>query len=94
VVLFSLVYRVVNIFFVTFRALLTSKIGQRAGTLSLLNMALLYPFMQLGLYADVLGLLFHTYCCVHGAVAWMMLALLALYIIIAMLNQQKFLLHE
>jgi hypothetical protein len=94
VVLFSLVYRVINIFFVTFRASSTSEISQRAETLSLLNMALLYPFMQLGLYADILRLLFHTCRRVHGAAAWMMLALLALYIIIAMLDQQKFSLHE
>jgi hypothetical protein len=94
VVLFSLVYRVVNIFFVTFHTSSTSKIGQRARTLSLLNIALLYPFMQLSLYADVLGLLFHTCRRVHGAAAWMTSALLALHIIIAILNQQKFLLHE
>jgi hypothetical protein len=79
-------YRVVNIFFMTFRASLTSEIGRRAGTLSLLNIALLYPFMQLGLYADILRLLFYTCRCVHGAAVWMMLALLALHIIIAMLD--------
>ncbi|PKX96275.1 NADPH oxidase family protein [Aspergillus novofumigatus IBT 16806] len=70
------------------------KISRRAGTLSLLNMALLYPFMQLGLFADVLGLLFNTCCRVHGAAAWMTSALLTLHIVVAMLDQQKFSLHK
>jgi hypothetical protein len=93
-VLLSLAYGVINIFFVTFRASSTSEIGRRAGTLSLLNMALLYPFMQLGLFADVLGLSFDTCRRVHGAAAWMTSALLALHIVVAMLDQQKFSLHE
>lgn len=93
-VILSLVYGFVNIFFVTFRASSTSEMGRRAGTLSLLNMALLYPFMQLGLFADVLGLSFDTCRRVHGAAAWMTSALLALHIVVAMLDHQKFSLHE
>jgi hypothetical protein len=93
-VLLSLAYGVINIFFVTFRASSTSEISRRAGTLSLLNIALLYPFMQLGLFTDVLGLSFDTCRRVHGAAAWMTSALLALHIVVAMLDQQKFLLHE
>ncbi|KAH2388641.1 hypothetical protein KXW70_006590 [Aspergillus fumigatus] len=57
-------------------------------------MALLYPFMQLGLFADVLGLSFDTCRRVHGAAAWMTSALLALHIVVAMLDHQKFSLHE
>ncbi|KAH1890856.1 hypothetical protein KXV57_006326, partial [Aspergillus fumigatus] len=57
-------------------------------------MALLYPFMQLGLFADVLGLSFDTCRRVHGAAAWMASALLALHIVVAMLDQQTFSLHE
>jgi hypothetical protein len=93
-VLLSLAYGLVNIFFVTFRASSSSEMSRRAGTLSLLNMALLYPFMQLGVFADVLGLSFDTCRSVHGAAAWMTSALLALHIVVAMLDQQKFSLHE
>jgi hypothetical protein len=93
-VLLSLAYGVVNIVFATFGASTTSEIGRRAGSLALLNMALLYPFMQLGLFADVLGLSFHTCRHIHGAAAWMASALLALHIIIAVLDRQKFPLHE
>lgn len=92
--LLFLAYGVINTFFVTFRASSTNEIGRRAGTLSLLNMALLYPFTQLGLFAHVIGLSLSTCRRVHGAAAWMTSALLALHIIIAILDQQKFSLHE
>ncbi|KAL5335649.1 hypothetical protein BJX70DRAFT_390564 [Aspergillus crustosus] len=93
-VLFTLAYGVINIFFMTFRTSSISEISRRAGSLSLFNMALLYPFMQLGLLADIIGISFHTCRRVHGVVAWMTTALLALHTIIPVFNQQKFLLHD
>lgn len=93
-VLFALAYGVLNIFFVTFRASSISEIGRRAGSMSLLNMALLFPFLQLCLLAHIIGVSFHTCRRVHGAVAWMTTALLALHITIAVFKQQKFLLHD
>jgi hypothetical protein len=52
------------------------------------------PLHAAGLFADVLGLSFDTFRRVHGAAAWMTSALLALHIVVAMLDQQKFSLHE
>lgn len=57
-------------------------------------MALLYPFMQLGFFADVLGLSLYTCRHIHGAAAWMTSALLALHSTITVLDRQKFPLHE
>ena len=93
-VLLYLVYGAVNIFCIAFRATSANTVGRRAGTLSLINMAFLFPTIHLSLLADILGISLKTCQCIHHAVGWSASALLSLHILIAtVVQQEKFTLH-
>ena len=93
-VLLYLVYGAVNIFCIAFRATSANTVGCQAGTLSLINMAFLFPTIHLSLLADILGISLKTCQCIHHAVGWSASALLSLHILIAtVVQQEKFTLH-
>lgn len=89
-----LVYGVVNVFCIAFRVTSATGVGRRAGTLSLINMAFLFPTLHLGLLADILGISLKACRHIHRAVGWTATVLLSLHIVIATVVQEKFTLHD
>ena len=93
-VLLYLAYGVVNIFCIVFRVTSATGVSRRAGTLSLINMAFLFPTMNLSLLGDILGISLKACRRIHRAVGWTATALLSLHILIAtVVQQKKFSLH-
>ena len=93
--LLYLVYGAVNVFCIAFRATSATGVGRRAGTLSLINVAFLFPTLHLGLLADILRISLSACRHIHRAVGWTATALLSLHIVIAIVvRQEKFALHD
>lgn len=66
-VFFHLLYLAVNIFCSTFQVSTVREVGNRAGTLSLINMMPFYFTYHLSFISDILGLFLLTYHCIHAS---------------------------
>jgi hypothetical protein len=86
-ILLSLAYGAINIFCVSFRLPSAADAGQRAGTLSLINMAFLFLATHLSFLADILGVSLQTCRRFHRAAGWMAGALLTFHILMATMVQ-------
>ncbi len=78
-VLLQLLYISLNVFCVTFRVTSFDEVGDRAGTLSIINMAPLFFGLHLSFLADLLGLSLSNYRRIHRSAGMMSFALVALY---------------
>jgi len=78
-VLLQLLYISLNVFCVTFRVTSFDEAGDRAGTLSIINMAPLFFGLHLSFLADLLGLSLSNYRRIHRSVGMMSFALVALH---------------
>ncbi|KAJ5369940.1 rerric reductase like transmembrane component [Penicillium cataractarum] len=86
-VLLCLLYIVINFFFLTFRVSTVMIAGRRAGTLSVINMGLLFPTTHLSFFADMLGISQIACRQIHRFVGWLALVLLSFHITVAMAKQ-------
>lgn len=86
-VLLCLWYIIINIFFLSFRVSTVIIAGRRAGTLSVINMGLLFPTTHLSLFADILGISQTTCRQIHRFVGWLALILLSFHITVIMIVQ-------
>ena len=82
-ILLQLFYVSINVFCVTFRVTSFDKVGDRAGTLSIINMAPLFFGLHLSFLADLLGLSLSNYRRIHRSAGIMSFALVALHIFAA-----------
>jgi hypothetical protein len=88
-VLIHMLYVAMNIFCLCFQALSLVDAVKRAGTLSLVNMIVLFASGHFSFYSDILGISRRTCQQIHRATAWMAGILLALHIIAMKATQGK-----
>lgn len=87
--LLYLVYAVTNVFLIVFNTSSTTMARNRTGTLSVINMSLLFLAHHLGFLANAIGVSLVTCKRIHRAVGWTTGILVVLHIIIAMTVEQK-----
>ena len=85
-VFFHLLYLAVNIFCTTFQLSTVRELGDRAGTLSLINMMPSYFTYHLSFISDVLGLSLLTYRHIHASTGAMSVFLGLLHAIVNVAN--------
>jgi hypothetical protein len=88
-VLIHMLYAAMNIFCLGFQASSLVDAVKRAGTLSLVNMIVLFASGHFSFYSDILGISRRTCQQIHRATAWMAGILLALHIIVVKAIQGK-----
>jgi ferric-chelate reductase len=82
-------YVTVNVFCLCFPSWSASEVGQRARTLSLVNLIFLFAGAHLSFVADILGVSLRTYRALHRAAGWMTAVLSAVHAAL-MANQKSF----
>ena len=82
-ILLQLLYIALNVFCVTFRANSLNEAEDRAGTLSIVNMAPLFFSLHLSFLADLLGLSLSNYRRIHHSAGTISFALVALHVFTA-----------
>jgi hypothetical protein len=93
-VLLQLLYISLNVFCVTFRVTSFNEVGDRAGTLSIINMVPLFFGLHLSFLADLLGLSLSSYRRIHRSAGIMSFALVALHLFAAVHNDPTYSLRE
>ena len=93
-VLLQLLYISLNVFGVTFRVTSFNEVEDRAGTLSIINMAPLFFGLHLSFLADLLGLSLSSYRRIHRSAGIMSFALVALHLFVAVHNDPTYSLRE
>lgn len=89
----SALYISLNVFCVTFRVTSFDEAGERAGTLSIINMAPLFFGLHLSFLADLLGLSLSNYRRIHRSAGIMSFALMALHVFAAVHHDPAYSLH-
>ncbi len=89
-VFLQLLYISLNVFCVTFRVASFNEAGDRAGTLSIINMAPLFFGLHLSFLANLLGLSLSSYRRIHGSAGVMSFALVALHLFAAIHKDPTF----
>lgn len=82
-------YAVIQIFFISFQVHDIEMAGRRAGTLSVIHMALLIPMNHLGFFANITGVSLVVCRRIHKVAGLMTAVLLCFHIILLMSNQEK-----
>lgn len=88
-VLLCVLYAALNVFFISFRAQDTEIAGRRAGTLSVINMALLIPTTHLSFLADIMGVSLMACRRMHRVIGWMTAILIGFHITLLTSNHQR-----
>ena len=86
----QLLYITVNVFCVTFRVVSFNEVGDRAGTLSIVNIAPLFFGLHLSFLADLLGLSLSHYRRIHRSAGFISFALVALHLFAAVYVDPSF----
>ena len=89
-VLLQLLYILLNVFYVTFRVTSFNEAGDRAGTLSIINIAPLFFGLYLSFLADLLGLLLSNYRRIYRSAGIISFALVALHIFAAVYHDPTY----
>lgn len=92
-VLLQLLYIALNILCVTFRVTSFNEAGDRAGTLSIVNMAPLFFGLHLSFLADLLGLSSSNYRRIHRSAGIISFALVTLHLLAAVHGDPTYSLH-
>lgn len=79
-------YVTVNIFLMFFKSLALKAAGNRAGTLSLINIVFLVASFYLSNIADLLGVSLRNCRRIHRAIGWMLLVLVLFHITATLVN--------
>jgi hypothetical protein len=82
-------YAALHVFFISFRTTNAEIAGYRAGTLAVINLALLIPTTHLSFLADIIGVSLVACRRMHRVVGWMSGMLLAFHITLAMTIGQR-----
>lgn len=75
-------YAVLNFFFISFQAIDTETASRRAGTLAVINMALLIPTIYLSFFAYILGISLMACRRIHRVIGQITAILLGFYIVL------------
>lgn len=82
-------YAIINVFFVTFQARSVEMAGRRAGSLSVINMALLIPTTHSSFFASIIGVSLIVCRRIHRVVGWMTAILLCFHVILIMSSKEN-----
>lgn len=88
-ILMHLTYVTLNIFLVIFKSPALKAAGNRAGTLSLINIVFLVASLYLSNTADLLGISLKNCRRIHRATGWMLSALVLFHIAAMLINQKR-----